>query len=1470
MHRRNRISVYMLALLAPALSSATTAHASSYGNGYTNSSSANSVELASFAYGGGCGVECGGGGGSTGLSDASAGPSCGGSSSYGNSGGSSYSFGGGSSAYYGNSGSSGYYSNAGSSGYYSNSSYQPSAFGNSYQPSAFGNSYQPSAFGNSYQPSAFGNSYQPSAFDSGYGGGSSYSYGSGDSSYYGNGVGDPINSATGNKYAVQRDYVGAGPFPLRFVRTYNSLNQVPDVATTELGVGWRGFYDRSIALLANQSSPTARVVRPDGKTFLFTFTNGVWTSDPDVTARLASTNDASGNPIGWTYTGSNDSVETYDANGRLLTIANRAGLTQTLAYDASGNLATVTDPFGRQLAFGYNGNNQLIRMVDPAGGVYAYGYDGNGNLTSVTYPDGTTRSYLYEDAAFPNALTGLIDENGVRFATWTYDEQGRAVSSTLAGGAQNVTLSYNGDGTTSVTDARGATRTRAFVTPFGAPESAGMTVTCPGCTAMTSSVTYDANGFVSSRTDFNGNTTLYTYNDRGLLVSRTDAAGTPQARTVTLTWHPVFRRPTEIRFLDRVIDFTYDAHGNLLTKTITDGTDTRTWRYQYNDLGLLAEIDGPRTDVAQVTRFAYDAQGNLASVTNALNQVWHITARDPNGRPLSITDPNGVVTQFAYDARGRRVRRTRAGRTTTYAYDAAGELSKITLPNGMTRTLSHDAAHRLIAVTDTVGDRLQFTLDAAGDRVKRELRDPSGNVIRGLSNTFNPLGQLIARTDANGHVTQFSYDNDGNRLSATDPLGHTVSTAYDALNRRVSITDPAGGVTQLSYDLHNHLTQALAPNGATTQYSYDGLGDLLSETSPDRGNLTLTYNSAGEVATKTDARGITATYRYDALNRLTAIHYLTSSAGTAAWHWLTDRDSDKHPSADVRFTYDTGSACTFGIGRLCAVHDESGATRYSYDAFGNVTRQAETTDGLSDITGYAYDSINQLTAVTYPDGRTVNYGRDALDRIDAIDATVNGKRASILNNLTYRPDGLPLTQTFGNGLTDTRLYDPVGRLVNQFIGSADTRVYSYDATGNLVMRQTLPQVDNYAYDALSRLIEQQRTAAKSTTTDFGYDANGNRLSVTRGSATIPYDYVPISNRLVQVGSDTLALDAAGNTIADHHGERTFTYDPAGRLNTVSDDHRPIATYRYNAFGERTEKRTAEGTTLYHYDVTGRLLSETDAQGIVRRDYVWRDMLPAVQIDRAGQGSIQEVSLDRDNTGQDDGQHGLDRLTYLHTDASGTPRLATDVRGTVVWRWDGGAFGDSAPTGGRVVTDHGDGNADHEGDGENAISRPIVTINLRFPGQYYDRETGFFYNWARYYDPGTGRFVSSDPIGIAGGLNTYAYVLENPLAWTDPLGLANLCLGPACSGNLIGPPGSGSIGPNWLQFPPSPAMPNGSPSGPGMTYTYPGSPENNPLSPPILQPCFPNCGGNLPPPGIPPLPPDDPILSPKPIGGPSCS
>ncbi len=215
----------------------------------------------------------------------------------------------------------------------------------------------------------------------------------------------------------------------------------------------------------------------------------------------------------------------------------------------------------------------------------------------------------------------------------------------------------------------------------GAETSAGLSTPCTGISQAT---TYDSNGHPASRTDFNGNVTTYDYDDRGLEISRTEAVGTRVERTIRTEWHADFRQPERITEPGRETTFTYETEGRLRTRTETDTATnaSRTWTYTYHPDGLLASVDGPRTDVADITTYEYDTQGNRTVTTNALGHVRRITKHDPHGRPLTIVDANGLVAQLAYDARGRLVSRAAGGAVTGFDYDPAGNLTRLTLPDG--------------------------------------------------------------------------------------------------------------------------------------------------------------------------------------------------------------------------------------------------------------------------------------------------------------------------------------------------------------------------------------------------------------------------------------------------------------------------------------------------------------------------------------------------------------------------------------------------------------------------------------------------------------------------------------------------------------------------------------------------------------------------------------------------------------------
>lgn len=268
------------------------------------------------------------------------------------------------------------------------------------------------------------------------------------------------------------------------------------------------------------------------------------------------------------------------------------------------------------------------------------------------------------------------------------------------------------------------------------------------------------------------------------------------------------------------------------------------------------------------------------------------------------------------------------------------------------------------------------------------------------------------------------------------------------------------------------------------------------------------------------------------------------------------------------------------------------------------------------------------------------------------------------------------------------------------------------------------------------------TSASIGNLGYSYDANGNRLSLVENGETKTYGYSPNSNRLIQIGHKEVTLDAAGNTVSDRNGKRRFEYLASSRLFKVYKERKQVATYLYNAQGQRTQKITKHGTTIYHYDLNGHLIAETSKSGTLQRAYVWLDDMPLVQVDVKGKEHEHRRKPRKERT------------AYLHTDHLGTPRLATDANQQVVWRWDSDAFGTEKPEHDDEVDD------DHKD----------ITVNLRFAGQYFDKETKLHYNWNRYYDPKTGRYVTSDPIGLEGGLNTYLYARANPLRYTDPTGL----------------------------------------------------------------------------------------------------
>jgi RHS repeat-associated protein len=445
---------------------------------------------------------------------------------------------------------------------------------------------------------------------------------------------------------------------------------------------------------------------------------------------------------------------------------------------------------------------------------------------------------------------------------------------------------------------------------------------------------------------------------------------------------------------------------------------------------------------------------------------------------------------------------------------------------------------------------------------------------------------------------------------------------------------------------------------------------------------------------KTDAKGVTISYVYDALNRLTKIDFPTDT--------------------DIVYSYDS---CVNGKGRLCSMTDASGSTIYEYSAKGQVRKETKTIDSVQYVTQYTYDQNGNMKTMTYPSGRVITYNYTS-DRA----VSVLNNAANLATNIIYKPFGGMSGITYGNGLTGSISYDNQYRVTGITVGTVMNLSYDqYDANANIQhITNTLDPTKNktFGYDALDRLTSGTGSWGSLSWT---YDGVGNRQ--TEGATS--YIYLSGTNKLNTVGGVSYGFDNNGNTTAE--GARQFVYNQNQRLIRVVDAGVTKGEYTYNGNGQRVKKVVNGATTIFHYNLVGQIIAESDGSGATTAEYVYLDDQPLAKIEGSS-------------------------VYFYHADHLNTPQKMTDSSGVVVW------------------------SADYKPFGEATITISTITNNLRYPGQYFDAETGLHYNYMRDYSPGLGKYAQADPLGIQQGTNhLFAYASNNPLRFDDPTGLCHSTL-----------------------------------------------------------------------------------------------
>jgi len=1214
-----------------------------------------------------------------------------------------------------------------------------------------------------------------------------------------NKIGNPISSATGTKFEYSLDWASPRDSRFRFSRTYRSEQIMENSpVSTSFGSGWGSDLDVSIVTDNKTYFNVGRghvFHSGDGSRHRFSYISAgavpyrdnnpyrlTWGTSSGVYAQIYS---GSGRIDQFKNDGSTlvrrlmrriwpDGYQidfTRSSTGRLLEMSDNRGQIAKLFWDNNPDTDIPTGAVTRiEVDTDYDGitfqpDLELVYDYSWSHGIYnsplakprLNGVELKDLSTSATkelWGYGYSNGFRGRPLLLANVSDGRVDANGASFnyANFSYSWKNWGESwyrnTRHFGDVDKFTREELSDGRIKITNPLGKDTIYTISTIEGRKQITDIEgVATSHCLGTTKTLSYsptgaEPDGYVYEKTERNGAVTRYTRNDRGLVLTKTEDADGPAPRITTYTWHSDHRVPLTRETSQIKETFVYASSGRLLSYTQEDvlaGSsnfgDVRTWTYNYttnaSGLELLASVDGPglAPSVLDVTTYEYFADGSLKKVIDPNGLVTEILSTNSAGQPALIKGPDGIEWGFTYDVEGRVLTSVwdpngTAPKTMSYSYDAVGQMTSMTNTLGNTWSYTYDEAKRLVRVVAPSGDSVDYTHDNMGNVVSTQYSDGAGASTFSTATEFDELGRLLKTIGGQSQTWTYSHDVEDNLASVSDPLGNATINTYGPRNRLVETQDRAGYKTTqdhndsdlvTSYDHEKNLG-----NPINTSFEYNGFGDLTREISADRGTMTYVYDLRGLTTSATDARGIVTTYEYDHGGRLTAKRF------------------PANPAEDQTFAYDlthNGGADIFGVGKLSAVTDETGTTTTRYAQNGTVGEESRNIDGLDYKTSYSIDNEGNLAWVEYPSGRRVQYSYDDDNRITKVETRMQVETTpgsgvyppweTVLEGATYLPNGPFFGLTYGDGSTHVAQYDNSYRLIGlkdetslEFV-LRDVNL-GYTARDNIAsITDTLDTLRDESFSYSARELMETATGSYASGSNGGagltwlYDGSGNRISQTKDdgttSGTDTYSYAASSNLLSNLAESSghtrnYTYDAAGNTIADSRlsGTHGYAYNNANRMSELSKDGVVFAQYRYNALGQQSVRTLTQTGEVFHslHDLAGNRIAEyavtpanpsngTPASNTLSREYIWMGSQPVAVVE-GGQ------------------------LYYIRTDHIGRPVFATDDTGTKVWEVSYLPFGG-------VHVESGD------------------AVDLRFPGQWFQAESGLHQNWMRDYDPTTGRY-----------------------------------------------------------------------------------------------------------------------------------
>lgn len=1288
---------------------------------------------------------------------------------------------------------------------------------------------------------------------------------------------DPVNLSTGNFIYEKEDLTVPGTIPLTVKRFYNALDKKRSV----LGTGWTHNYEERLmvqeesVVFVREDGKEERYMKVTGDLFISGHTgtgaihvlkteNGIQYYYREKNGDIYRFNadgqavyygDDNGNGLSFSYhhDGSLKSVHSaagalyyhYDGNGFLSRVADHTGREVCYSYEGV-KMEAAHLPEGQVLQYSYHESGWLETITNPRGTVSVKNFfDEQGRVTCQRFPDGGKMSYHYDDDKRKVTIT---EQNGHQIAYY-YDEQYRTIMTEDENGQESY--AYNDQNLKTLEVDRLGNQTRYEY------DSKGNLIQLTDALGVISEYEYTEDDRICC-VKINGSVKeSRTYDDKGNLLEIKDALG----RATAFTYHSAGLPETLTQADGSQGRFQYDNRGNIIEMQDVTGQITK---YCYDQLNrVIKTTDGN----GKSTYYRYDDNHNLTEVVNAEGakrtytynrngQLVFVTDFDGTvscqeygvlNKPSKRVDPLGNATEYEYDLMWNLEREIdAAGGETRYEYDSHNRLTAVTAPNGGTTRFAYDQLGNRTKITGPEGETYQIAYDAL-NRVTK-MTDPCGDIT---SYAYNSEGFLAEMTDANGGKTTYEYDAAGQLLCETNPLGESIRYTYTALGQTETVTDAAGRVTRHVYGKGGVLLKTIQPDGKFEAYEYDGNQNLvmrenekgycqyyrydslnrITEIESNQGEKkSYTYDAVGNVTGMTDANGNQTRYEYDAAGHLTAV---TDALGNRTAYTydvvgnligIEQADSGNGGADADLDAAEKHNLQTAAVQRTLYQRDLSGQVTEITDALGNreefqynlagqVTAQIDK-DGFE--TRFGYTKSGELNYIHYADGREVRYQYDALKKLKEMEDWLGITRME--NDALGRPvkitdhQGRAVSYEWNTGGTQKSLTYPDGKKLQ----------YEYDEYQRIIGLNDGTTSVNYAYDQIGRLSEKQY--GNGTRTAYTYNTAGQLAELSH------LDSAGVLDRY------RYGYDAAGNRsriekerrgLSAESGVYHYDYDPLNRLQGVVKDGQQLRSYRYDAFGNRTEMQESNRTVQYAYNSMNQLTARVDNHNEERYNYdkrgnlteVWNNGVLSKQY---GFGALNRLEKAVNHLTGEAAQYRYNGLGFRTGKVEGTlvePQLPTaqleqlaisptkqidDVLdltkiyhnvlerhedgNTTAYTWDTELLSLSAAGRARYAMpdelgspirfmDEDGTQLEHYGYdefGQDLYGSQGTAQPFGYTGYQYDSVTGTYFAQAREYAPAHGGFVSKDPlpgmIKTPISLNAYIYCNQDSLNKTDRSGM----------------------------------------------------------------------------------------------------